>query len=81
MIIFAHTQRTDRQSSREQILNSKTEATLILCGSSGERANNELADISDAFPLYKTIFWQKKHSFTQNTLEKNEMIHILYHYK
>ena len=28
-------QRTDRQSE-----NSKTEATLILCGSSGERANN-----------------------------------------
>ena len=31
---------TNRQSSREQILNSKTEATLILCGSSGERANS-----------------------------------------
>ena len=38
-------------------------------------------DISSAFPLYKTIFWQKKHLFTQNLLEKNEMIHILYHYK
>ena len=32
---FAH-----RQSSK-QSLNSNTEATLILCGSSGERANNE----------------------------------------
>ena len=31
-------QRTDRQ----RILNSKTEATLILCGSSGERAKNAL---------------------------------------
>ena len=30
---------TDRQSSREQSENSNTEATLILCGSSGERAN------------------------------------------
>ena len=29
----------DRQSSREQTNNSKTEATLLLCGSSGERAN------------------------------------------
>ena len=27
------------QTLREQSLNSKTEATLILCGSSGERAN------------------------------------------
>ena len=32
-------QRTDNQTNREQSLNSKTEATLILCGSSGERAN------------------------------------------
>ena len=32
-------QRTDRQSSKQRTLNSKTEATLILCGSSGERAN------------------------------------------
>ena len=31
---------TDTQSSREQTENSKAEATLILCGSSGERANN-----------------------------------------
>ena len=31
----------DRQADREQAENSsKTEATLILCGSSGERANN-----------------------------------------
>ena len=30
---------TNTQSSREQILNSNTEATLILCGSSGEQAN------------------------------------------
>ena len=29
----------NRQTSREQTENSKTEATLILCGSSGERAN------------------------------------------
>jgi len=28
------------QMLREQSLNSKTEATLILCGSSGERANS-----------------------------------------
>ena len=32
-------QRTDRQSNTQRTLNSKTEATLILCGSSGERAN------------------------------------------
>ena len=31
-------QRTDNQVNK-QSLNSKTEATLILCGSSGERAN------------------------------------------
>ena len=36
---FAYRQRTDNQVNREQSLNSKTEATLILCGSSGERAN------------------------------------------
>ena len=32
-------QRTDRQSNTQRTLNAKTEATLILCGSSGERAN------------------------------------------
>ena len=32
---FAHRQRTNRQTENS----SKTEATLILCGSSGERAN------------------------------------------
>ena len=36
---FADIQRTNRQSSR-QTDSSNTEATLILCGSSGERANN-----------------------------------------
>ena len=36
---FAYKQRTDNQTNREQSMNSKTEATLILCGSSGERAN------------------------------------------
>ena len=36
---FAYRQRTDNQVNREQSLNSKTEATLILCGSSGEQAN------------------------------------------
>ena len=30
----------DKQTSREQSDGSKTEATLILCGYSGERANN-----------------------------------------
>ena len=35
---FADRQRTNRQSSR-QTDSSNTEATLILCGSSGERAN------------------------------------------
>ena len=35
---FADKQRTDREQQSE---NSKTEATLILCGSSGERANND----------------------------------------
>ena len=34
---FADRQRTDRQRTENS---SKTEATLILCGSSGERANN-----------------------------------------
>ena len=33
-------QRTDNQTNREQADSSNTEATLILCGSSGERANN-----------------------------------------
>ena len=30
----------DRQTSKEQSDGSNTEATLILCGYSGERANN-----------------------------------------
>ena len=33
-------QRTDRQTIKQTENSSKTEATLILCGSSGERANN-----------------------------------------
>ena len=33
-------QRTDTQSNKQRTENSNTEATLILCGSSGERANN-----------------------------------------
>ena len=37
---FADKQRTNRQSSRQTENSSNTEATLILCGSSGERANN-----------------------------------------
>ena len=32
-------QRTDTQSNKQRTENSNTEATLILCGSSGERAN------------------------------------------
>ena len=36
---FAHREQTE---NRQRILNSKTEATLILCGWSGERANNRL---------------------------------------
>ena len=32
-------EQTIKQTLREQSMNSKTEATLILCGSSGERAN------------------------------------------
>ena len=32
---FAYREQTDRQSSKQRTLNSKTEATLILCGSSG----------------------------------------------
>jgi len=45
MRIFAHKQtenrqRTDNQVNKQRTLNSKTEATLILCGSSGERANS-----------------------------------------
>ena len=43
MRIFAHKQtdreQTIKQTLREHTENSKTEATLILCGSSGERAN------------------------------------------
>ena len=30
----------DREQTSKQTENSKTEATLVLCGSSGERANN-----------------------------------------
>ena len=33
------------------------------------------------FHFIKQYFGKKKHLFTQNTLEKTEMIHILYHYK
>ena len=37
---FADKQTENRQTeNREQSENSKTEATLILCGSSGEQAN------------------------------------------
>ena len=39
---FAHREQADREQSE----NSKTEATLILCGSSGERANNFLYFLS-----------------------------------
>ena len=35
---FAHREQTENNQS----MNSKTEATLILCGSSGERANMSL---------------------------------------
>ena len=37
---FADTQTSKEQSSRQTENSSKTEATVILCGSSGERANN-----------------------------------------
>ena len=37
---FADRQRTDRQTIKQTKNSSKTEATLILCGYSGERANN-----------------------------------------
>jgi len=37
---FADKQRTNRQSSRQTENSSNTEATLILCGWWGERANN-----------------------------------------
>ena len=38
---FAHRQTENRQSNKQRTQNSsKTEATLILCESSGERANN-----------------------------------------
>ena len=36
---FAHRQADREQSENKQTDSSKTEATLILCGSSGERAN------------------------------------------
>ena len=36
---FAHKQTENKQTNRQRTENSKTEATLILCGSSGERAN------------------------------------------
>jgi len=39
MRIFAHREQTDKQTNR-QTDSSNTEATLIPCGSSGERANN-----------------------------------------
>ena len=51
MRIFAHREQTDNQTNREQSLNSKTEATLILCGSSGERANNLPNSLCDALLL------------------------------
>ena len=37
---FADKQRTNKEQSSKQIKGSNTEATLILCGYSGERANN-----------------------------------------
>ena len=36
-------QRTDTQSNKQRTENSNTEATLILCGSSGERANKSIS--------------------------------------
>ena len=37
---FAHKQTENNQANRQTENSSKTEATLILCGSSGERANS-----------------------------------------
>ena len=56
-------QRTNRQSSREQILNSKTEATLILCGSSGEWANTQ----QNCRSYWKSYTIINKYRLTENT--------------
>ena len=40
---FAYREQTIKQTENNQSMNSKTEATLILCGSSGERANKYLS--------------------------------------
>ena len=42
MRIFAHREQTDNQTNTQRTENSKTEATLILCGSLGERANTSI---------------------------------------
>jgi len=47
---FADTQTSKEQSSR-QANGSNTEATLILCGYSGERANIEVEKKSDIFKV------------------------------
>ena len=52
---FADKQRTDKEQTENS---SKTEATLILCGSSGERANS--ATISDLRNVNKIVEKVKK---------------------
>ena len=77
---------TNRQSSREQSLNSNTEATLILCGSSGERANINKARLyfksrvsmlpfAGNYPNY--LKYQKSNWLCQCTLSKEEERHLL----
>ena len=52
---FADKEQTDNQTDRQTENSSKTEATLILCGSLGERANNSLSKIyfhNEYFPYF-----------------------------
>ena len=51
------------RTDREQTDNSKTEATLILCGSSGERANKKVRN----FQI--TIILVHRYSFSQRFYE------------
>ena len=59
----------DREQTSKQTENSKTEATLVLCGSSGERANYR-ADRPGGLILYCTVLYctvlYKIRKFAQN---------------
>ena len=66
---------TDREQTIKQSMNSKTEATLILCGSSGERANILIKHIKliNVGVLIHSLF----HSGFPSQSEKNILLSYL----